>query len=167
VNDRTKSNEDRLGSLGDIKYVVENMKVIDDVIIIAGDNLFEFSLDPIYSLYAKKRKAAIALYDVQDMELAKHYGIVGIDSNNKIISFEEKPSKPKSTLSSTGVYIYPYSTIKQLIHFVENHGKMDKAGDFLEWLYKQDDVYCFVSNEKWYDIGTLDQLNKADKEFMK
>lgn len=166
VNDMTKANEDRLGSLGDIKYVVQNMGIHDqDILVIAGDNLFEFSLVPVMELYHEKKSPVVALFDVQDHELAKQYGIVAIDHESKMVHFEEKPQKPRSTLSSTGIYIYSKETIKKLIYFVDAHGKKDKAGDFLQWLYQQEEIYCHVAKEKWFDIGTLDQLGKAENEF--
>ena len=164
VNDKTKSNDDRLGSLGDIKYVIENLGVDDDIMVVAGDNLFEFSLIPMIDIYKENNKSVVALYDVKDIELAKLYGIVSVDKNNKIVGFEEKPAKPNSTLSSTGVYIYPRSVVGKLIEFTNTHDA-DKAGNFLEWLYKQEDVYCYVTWERWFDIGSLEQLEKAREEF--
>jgi glucose-1-phosphate thymidylyltransferase len=164
VNDRTKSNEDRLGSLGDIKYVVENMKVTEDIMVIAGDNLFEFSLVDVFDIYKEKKTPVVALYDVGEIELAKLYGIVSVDDDGKIIDFEEKPKNPKSTLSSTGIYVYPSDIVKKLFEFTKDNDS-DKAGDFLEWLYKKEDIFCFVTEERWFDIGSLDQLEKAKKEF--
>lgn len=166
VNDKTVSNEDRLGSLGDIQYVIKTMNVGDDILVVAGDNLFEFSLLNLFEIFKEKNKPSIVLYDVQDIELAKLYGIVAIDNTSKIIDFEEKPAEPKSTLSSTGVYMYPQETIQKMMTFVKETGDKDKAGTFLEWLYKVDDVFCFVSKEKWFDIGSLEQLEKARKEFL-
>jgi len=165
VNDQTTSNEDRLGSLGDVKYVIDHEKVDDDILVIAGDNLFEFSLKEAYSMFKQKNKSVVALYDVKDYELAKQYGIVAIDKNNRMIDFEEKPPKPKSTLSSTGIYFYPRYVKDKLIEYVTKHGQNDKAGNFLEWLYKLDDVFCYVTKERWMDIGTLDQLEQARKEY--
>jgi glucose-1-phosphate thymidylyltransferase len=165
VNDGTKTNEDRLGSLGDIKFVIENMCINEDVVIVAGDNLFEFSLQELFQHYSNKKKPVVVLYDVLDIELAKQYGIVSIDDSGKIINFEEKPTIPKSTLSSTGIYVYPMKTINKLIEFVNLHGKKDKAGDFLEWLHTQEEVYTHLTNDKWFDIGTLDQLEKARRDY--
>ena len=70
VNDMTKSNEDRLGSLGDIKYVIENLGIKDDILVVAGDNLFGFSLIPMVELFKTKEKTIVALYDVKDINLA-------------------------------------------------------------------------------------------------
>jgi glucose-1-phosphate thymidylyltransferase len=116
-------------------------------------------------LYEHKGKTTIAAYDVADTELAKLYGIVTIDHKHRIIHFEEKPQKPKSTLSSTGIYFYPKEAVFQLIHYINTGGKMDKAGDFLEWLYQRENIFCYVTKERWFDIGSLDQLDKAKSEF--
>jgi len=165
VNDQTTSNDDRLGSLGDVRYVLDNKKIDDDIMVLAGDNLFDFSLEEPFNIFRNKNKSVVVLYDVKDIELAKHYGIVEIDENNKMIDFEEKPKNPKSTLSSTGIYIYPKIVKDSLIKYLEENGQNDKAGNFLEWLHKNDEVYCSVTKERWIDIGTLDQLEKAKKEY--
>ncbi len=165
INDKTTSNEDRLGSLGDVNFVIEKENIKDSVLIVAGDNLFEFSLKDFVESHKKHNKSAVALYDVQDKELAKLYGIVGVNQEGKMIEFEEKPLKPKSTLASTGVYIYPPHVLPMLQEFVKKYKNSDKAGNFLEWLHKKEHVYCYITKERWFDIGTLDQLEKAKKEF--
>ena len=165
VNDLTTSNEDRLGSLGDIKFVLDSADVDDNILVVAGDNLFDFSLKPAYDLFKQKNKSVVVLYDVKDFELAKHYGIVAVNDKNKMIDFEEKPEKPKSTLSSTGIYIYPKEVKDRLIKYVNENGQNDKAGNFLEMLHKADDVYCHISQEKWFDIGNLEQLEEARKVY--
>ncbi len=107
INDKTKSNEDRLGSLGDINFVIEKEKIKEDALIIAGDNFFHFSLKEFLESLRRPDKSAVVLYDVKDRELAKQYGIVGVNEENRMMEFQEKPAEPKSTLASTGVYFYP------------------------------------------------------------
>lgn len=165
INDKTTSNEDRLGSLGDVNFVIEQENIKEILLIVAGDNLFEFSLKNFVESHKKHNKSVVALYDVQDKELAKHYGIVGVNEENRMIEFEEKPKEPKSTLASTGIYIYPPHILPMLQDFVKKYENSDKAGNFLEWLHKKEHVYCYITQEKWFDIGTLDQLEKAKEEF--
>lgn len=165
VDDGTSSNEDRLGSLGDIHLVVHSQKVGDDLLIIAGDNLFELCLNDMYQLFKAENKTVIALYDVKDEELAKQYGIVEINERNKLVHFVEKPEKPPSTLASTGIYMIPKKDIKLLEQYIHGGHSTDKIGSFFEWLHSKEDVYCFVSDRKWYDIGTIAQLKKADEEY--
>jgi glucose-1-phosphate thymidylyltransferase len=84
-----------------------------------------------------------------------------------MIHFEEKPLHPKSTLSSTGVYLYSQSTLLRLKSYLAQGGKKDKAGDFLAWLHTKEEVYGYVTSEPWYDIGSLEQLETARQEFRK
>ena len=165
IDDKTKSNEDRLGSLGDVNFVIEKENIKEDTLILAGDNLFYFSLKDFLESRKNPDKSAVALYDVKDKELAKLYGIVAVNKNNKIIAFEEKPAEPKSTLASTGIYFYPAYILPMLREYVKKYKNSDKAGNFLEWLHKKEEVYCYTTEEEWFDIGNLDQLEKARKEF--
>jgi len=165
VNDRTLSNEDRLGSLGDVDFVIGQEGINDSILIVAGDNLFDFSLKDFVESHKKHNKSAVALYDVQDKELAKQYGIVGVNVENKMVEFEEKPSEPKSTLASTGIYIYPPHVLSMLQDFVKKYENTDKAGNFLEWLHKKEHVYCYITDKKWFDIGSFEQLEKARDYF--
>ncbi len=165
VNDMTNSNQDRLGSLGDVVFVLEKENINGSILVVAGDNLFEFSLKPFLNIYKKHKKSTVILYDVRDKALAKLYGIVDVNKENKMIDFKEKPSKPESTLASTGIYIYPPDILPMLKEFVKKYKNSDKAGNFLEWLHKKESVYCYITNKKWFDIGSLEQLKKAKEEF--
>jgi len=164
VNDRTKSNEGRLGALGDVDYIINTKKVDDDIIVIAGDNLFDFSLRDVVDIFRKRKSNIIILHDVKDLELAKQYGVVLVE-NNVVANFEEKPSSPKSTLISTGIYIFPKKTLSSIKKYIDQGNNPDKTGDFIGWLYKRDNVYSYVTGEAWYDIGSHEQLEKASKHY--
>ncbi len=165
VNDLTDADERRRGSLGDIQFTIDQQHIDDDILVIAGDNLFSFSLKLFVEQHLKHRKSAVALFDVQDKELAKLYGIVGMDNHGKMVEFCEKPAEPASTLASTGIYIYPKEVFPLLKEFVTKFKNTDKAGHFLEYLHKKEEVYCFVTDEPWMDIGSIEQLEKARKTF--
>ncbi|MEK6983819.1 MAG: nucleotidyltransferase family protein [Nanoarchaeota archaeon] len=165
INDKTKSNEERLGALGDIHYLLTSKNLSNDFIVVAGDNLFELSLLEVFNFFKKRKSNVIVLHDVKDIELAKQYGIVEINENNSIINFEEKPISPKSTLASTGIYLFPKKTISLIKKYIAQGNNPDKTGSFIEWLHKRDAVYSFVTDKKWYDIGSIDQLEKANKYY--
>ena len=164
INDGTKSNQDRLGAIGDINHAINLKNLDNDIIVIAGDNLFELSLLDVANFFKKRKSNVIVLHDVKDIELAKHYGIVEVD-NDTIINFEEKPISPKSTLASTGIYLFPRKTIFLIKKYIDQGNNPDKTGSFIEWLHKRDVVYSYVSDKKWYDIGSIDQLEKANKYY--
>ena len=164
INDGTKSNEDRLGALGDIHHAINSKNLDNDIIVIAGDNLFELSLMDVANFFKKRKSNVIVLHDVKDFELAKQYGIVEVN-NNIIVNFEEKPISPKSTLASTGIYLFPKKTISLIKKYIAQGNNPDKTGSFIEWLYKREKVYSYVTEKKWYDIGSIEQLERANKYY--
>ena len=164
INDRTKSNEDRLGALGDIQYAINTKKIDDDIIAIAGDNLFDMQLHEVAAIFKKRRHNVIVLYDVKNLGLAKHYGVVDV-KDNIVVDFEEKPTNPKSTLISTGIYLFPKHVIDLIEKYISQGNNPDKTGDFIEWLHKRENVYAYVTEKTWHDIGNLEQFKKANEHY--
>lgn len=165
INDGTKSNEDRLGALGDVHYAINSKNIDDDIAVIAGDNLFELSLSEVNSFFKKRKSNVIVLHDVRDLELAKQYGIVEVDNNNIVLNFEEKPISPKSTLASTGIYLFPKKTIHLINKYISQGNDPDKTGSFIEWLHKRETVHSYITGKKWYDIGSIKQLERANRYY--
>lgn len=164
INDGSKSNDDRLGALGDIHYVINTKNLEEDIIVIAGDNLFEVHLQEIFDVFNKLKNDVILLHDIKDIVLAKQYGVVKIE-NSIIVDFEEKPSNPKSTLVSTGIYLFQNKTLPLIKKFINQGNNPDKSGSFIEWLYKREKVYACITDKKWYDVGSFEQLENANKQF--
>lgn len=164
INDGTNSNEDRLGALGDVQLVIKSKNIIEDIVVIAGDNLFEVSLLEIANIFHKRKNNVIVLHDVKDKELAKHYGVVEVEENI-VVDFEEKPVSPKSTLVSTGIYFFPKRTLSFIEKYISQGNNPDRAGDFIKWLHKREKVYAYITDKKWYDIGSIEQLEKANRYY--
>jgi len=164
VNDGTKSNDDRLGAVGDIHYTIKTKNIKEDTLVVAGDNLFELSLHEVVNIFKKKEHNVIVLHDVKDLELARNYGVVTVE-NNIVINFEEKPVNPKSTLISTGIYLFPRKTLSLINKYISQGNNPDKSGSFIEWLHKRDNIYAYITDETWYDIGNFEQLEQANKHF--
>ncbi len=168
INDMTSSNQDRLGAVGDIRYAIEKETIDDDVLVIAGDNLFEFSLNEFYDFFKEKKSCVVALYDIEDKKKASgKYGVVIIDENNRILEFEEKPKEPKTSLVSTACYIFSKEHIKLLEKCIEENIALDNLGDFIKWLIEKKDVYGFVFNENWFDIGSPEELREVKQHYRK
>ncbi|MBI2653346.1 nucleotidyltransferase family protein [Candidatus Woesearchaeota archaeon] len=166
INDGTKSNEDRLGALGDIHLIINSKNIDNDILVVAGDNLFELSLLEVANFFKKRKSNTIVLHDVKDFELAKHYGIVEV-KDYIIVNFEEKPVSPKSTLASTGIYLFPKKTMELIKKYIAQGNNPDRTGSFIEWLHKRDKVFAYITDKKWYDIGSVEQLEKANKYYKK
>jgi len=165
LNDHTSSNDDRLGQIGDINLTLDHFKVDDDLIVVAGDNLFNFSLSNVYQLFMRKRSVVNALYDVKSIEFARHLGTVIVNSNGTFKEFQEKVPEPKSTLASMGIYFFPREKLGLLKDYLDEGNSPDKMGFFLSWLIAKEQVFGHTYTEKWFDIGWKESLEEARKEF--
>lgn len=162
VNDGTKTNEDRLGAVGDIHYVIHNKEVDDDVLVIAGDNLFEFSLHHLAEFFKRKGSSVFAVHDLRDPEkLAGRFGVVETDEEAKIVGFEEKPERPRTSLASTGCYIFSKDDVEEFERCIHENNKPDNIGDFVRFLSEKKHVYGYVFEENWFDIGSHEQLSEV------
>ncbi len=166
INDMTNSNEDKLGAVGDIHFAVRSEGLDDDLLVIAGDNLFEFSLLGMYRFFREKRASVVALHDLKDPgRAAGKFGIAEIDSDFRIVGFEEKPANPKSSLASTACYLFTKKDLAELERCIAAHQKPDNLGDFVKWLSAKTSIYGFVFGEKWFDVGSHEHLKEADAHF--
>ncbi|HIP88922.1 MAG TPA: NDP-sugar synthase [Thermococcus paralvinellae] len=159
----TLREEEKLGTIGAINEALKNLG-LDDYLIIAGDNLFSFSLKHFLGKY--KGKTLIAVYDVGDFELAKRYGVVLLEGE-RVVNFEEKPVKPKSTWISTGVYVFPREVMEMIPQYLKE-GNRDSPGYFIQWLLSKGvEVYAYRFDDYWYDIGSADSYLEALKTLLK
>ncbi|MBD3355149.1 NTP transferase domain-containing protein [Candidatus Woesearchaeota archaeon] len=165
VNDGTLTNEDRLGAVGDMAHVVDKENIDDDLVVIAGDNLFEFSLKPMINLFNKTKSSVVAGRKATKQEIAGTYGNIILDNNNKVINFEEKPEEPKSDIASTALYSFNKEALQHLKTCIEEQGKPDNSGDFIKYLSQKSDVYSHILEEDWFDIGNKEQLKEANKKY--
>ena len=164
VNDQTTSNETRLGAIGDLAYVIKTKKVDPcDLLVIAGDNFFDFDLSSFVDFGGKKRpQGVIAVYDVGDKELAKRYGLVRTDAAGKILEFQEKPPQPATTLASSGIYWLPKETWSLLDRYITSGHNTDQPGHYMRWLAETSGLFAFSLKGKWLDIGDLASYQKAN-----
>jgi glucose-1-phosphate thymidylyltransferase len=157
-NDGTTSNEDRLGAIGDMEFV----GLDDDLLAIAGDNLFDYSLADYESYWHAKEGSCVAVHDVGDLELAKKYGIVDVDEEDRITNFVEKPADPPTTLCATATYLYRREDAGLVPTYLAEGNPPDQPGNFVAWLHKRAPVYAYRFPGDWYDVGDLAQLLEAD-----
>jgi glucose-1-phosphate thymidylyltransferase len=157
-NDGTTSNEDRLGAIGDIRFV----GLDDDLLVVAGDNLFDYSLADYEAYWRAREGSCVAVLDVGDRELAKKYGIVDVDENDRVIGFVEKPEVPPTTLCATATYLYERDHVRLVDQYLAEGNPSDQPGNYVAWLYQREPVYAYRFDGRWYDIGDASQLLEAD-----
>jgi glucose-1-phosphate thymidylyltransferase len=162
-DDGTTSNEDRLGAIGDIAFTVDRAGLEgEDLLVVAGDNLIGYSVPNYVAFWRGKEGSAIALYECPDPELIKQYGVVELDEDDRVLSFEEKPERPVSNLAATAAYLYRAEDVSLLGQYLAEGNSPDAPGNYVAWLYTHAPVYGYRFSGDWLDIGDHTQLLEAD-----
>ena len=168
VNDGTNTPEERLGSVGAIRFVWEKEPSLQDWLIVGGDNLFDGDLIRfVDAAFSKSPAITIGAYDIHDIKAATKFGIVAVDANDKVLSFQEKPENPLSTLTSMCLYYFPKQTLGFMAEYLSKSKAVDAAGSYIKWLSENKSVYSFQFSGKWYDIGSIESLEEARAHFLK
>ncbi|MDC0243103.1 nucleotidyltransferase family protein [Marine Group III euryarchaeote] len=156
------SEDQKLGALGALNLLFKNKNLRGPVFIAGGDNLSDFDLTKMVTVYNKFKADVIGLYDVENIELAKLYGIADLE-DNRIVDFIEKPISPPSTLAATAYWLLSESGIANFFSYINEGGDRDAMGNFLAWNVKRNSVYSVSFKGNWYDIGSLDSYSEAQK----
>jgi glucose-1-phosphate thymidylyltransferase len=165
-DDGTSTNEDRLGAIGDIRFTIDEAGIDDDLLVIAGDNLFDYSLRDYVSFWRSKGAAsALAVLDVGSLELARQYGVVDLDADDHVVGLVEKPAEPASTLAATATYLVHRTHVPLVGRYLDEGNPPDPPGSFFVWLYEREPLYGYRFSGTWLDIGDKSQLLEADNRF--
>jgi glucose-1-phosphate thymidylyltransferase len=165
VNDGTASEADRLGAIGDIGFVIEDHGIDDDVVVVAGDNLFGSDIADFGSHARLVAAPVLAVYDIGDLAEMPKYNQVQTDSDGRITFFEEKPENAQTTLAGIALYYYPRATLPLIGTYLAEGNNPDQPGRLIQWLYPQIPVYTWLVPGTWYDIGSHESLAEADAVF--
>jgi glucose-1-phosphate thymidylyltransferase len=162
-DDGTASEDDRLGAIGDIRFVLDRVGRDSHLLVIAGDNLFDYSLRAYVDWWRGKGEAsAVAVYEHPDRELVKQYGVVSLDEDDRIVEFVEKPPDPPSNLAATACYVFHCEHAALVDRYLDEGNTPDQPGRFVQWLHTRAPVYGYRFSGEWLDIGDREQLLEAD-----
>ena len=158
----SENEEEKLGALGALNLLFSELNITGPVFIAGGDNLSNFDLSAMVSKSERTNRDVIGLYDVEDNNLAKLYGIAELKSD-RIVDFVEKPSQPKSTLAATAYWLLSKDGISNFFDYINSGGDRDALGNFLAWNIKRNEVLSVSYRGTWYDIGDLESYKAAQK----
>ncbi len=165
INDGTNSDANKLGAIGDMHLVLKSQGIDDDLIVVAGDNLFSESLADFGRVCREKQQPILAVYDVGDLEQIKKYNSITLDAAGQITFFEEKPQQPTSTLTGIALYYYPRQSLKYIHQYIAEGNNPDQPGRLVQWMYSRTPVFTWRVPGQWFDIGSKETLAEADQVF--
>ena len=165
LDDGTSTNETRLGAVKDIQFAIDELKLDDDLLIIAGDNVLDFSLTMFIQYALQKKNSCIMRYYEPKLERLKKSGVVVVDADGLVISMKEKPEKPESRWCCPPFYFIVKKDIPMVAKGIAAGCGTDAPGSFIAWLYKKVYVYAMEMPGKRYDIGTLESYEQIKNDY--
>ena len=165
LDDGTTSNENRKGAVADIQFAIESLNLDDDLLVIAGDNVLDFSLNKFIDYFKEKKSTCIMCYYEENVEKLKKSATVKLDESDVVTNMIEKPLEPDSNWCSPAFYIYIKDDVKKVKEALHDGCSKDAPGSFISWLYNKSIVHAMKMPGKRYDIGTLESYDKVNKEY--
>lgn len=165
VDDGTESNETRLGAVRDIQFAMDQRNIRDDVLVMAGDNLLDFSLTTFIDYAQKKQTSCIMRYYEASETKLQRSGVVQLDENEKVLSLEEKPAQPKSHWCCPAFYFYKAQDAVRIAEGIAQGCGVDAPGSYVAWLCGKTTIHAMEMPGSRYDIGNLESYEKVQKEY--
>lgn len=165
VDDGTESNETRLGAVRDIQFAIDSRKLDDDMLVIAGDNVLDFSLTCFLRYAVEKNATCIMRYYEPDCRRLTRCGVVRIDGDDRVVSMEEKPADPKSHWCSPPFYYCTRESAGLIAQAIASGCSTDAPGSFIAWLCTRTAVYAMKMPGRRYDVGNLESYEKIRGEY--
>lgn len=165
VDDGTSTNETRLGAVRDIQFAIDTLGLDDEMLVIAGDNLLDFSLTKFIAYAQDKKTSCIMRYFEESEQKLHKCGVVEIDENDLILGMEEKPAEPRSHWCCPPFYFYTKDNARLVKVGIERGCGVDAPGSYIAWLAGEVPVHAMEMPGSRYDIGNLESYEKVQKEY--
>ena len=165
LDDGTETNETRLGAVRDIQFAIDALGLNDDLLVIAGDNLLNFSLQGFIRYAQEKKTTCIMRYWEPDVNRLHKTGVAEVDESDRVTGMEEKPANPKSNWCIPPFYIYKAADVPLVKKGIESDCGVDAPGSFIAWLCTQTTVHAYEMPGRRFDIGNLDSYNLVQQTY--
>ena len=165
VDDGTSTNETRLGAVGDLLLVLRKHNIQDDVMVLAADNLLDFSLRGFVDFFKEKQTSIIMCHHEPELFRLQRTGVIAVDEQMKVLLMQEKPEKPVSNWAVPPFYIYARADIPTILE-CEKHGcGMDAPGNLAHYLADVSTLHAWPMAGHRHDIGSLDSYYEAQEKW--
>ena len=167
VDDGTETNDTRLGAVCDLLFAMDKLKIDDDMLVVAADNILFFSFQEFVDFAKAKGTSCIMCHEQPSIEKLQRTGVIVLDDNDKVLNMEEKPLEPKSHWAVPPFYIYLKKDLDKVRHSVENGCGKDAPGNLAHYMVEQVEMHAWKMTAGRFDIGSLDTYKEACEKFGK
>lgn len=165
VDDGTSTNETRLGAVCDVQYAIDKLHLDDDLLIIAGDNVLDFSLTAFLRYINEKGTSCAMRYYEPDGEKLHRFGISEIGENERLLSLEEKPQHPKSHWCTPPFYYYTKADAACIKDAIADGCGTDAPGSLVAWMCRHSIMHSMEMPGSRYDIGDLKSYQRVRETY--
>ena len=165
LDDGSTDNDNRLGAVKDIEFAIETLGLIDNLLVLAGDNVMDFSFNSFVDYYYEKNTTCIMRYRVPGLKGPCKFGVATVDDNGKVLNMVEKPQIPESEWAVPPFYVYKKSDLGLFKKGIASGCKTDAPGSFIEWLCKQTTVHAYEMPGQRFDVGSIEGYEKIKVEY--
>ena len=169
VDDGTETNDTRLGAVCDLLFAMDKLKIDEDMLVVAADNILFFSFQEFVDFAKAKGTSCIMCHEQPSIEKLQRTGVIVLDDNDKVLNMEEKPQEPKSHWAVPPFYIYLKKDLEKVRHSVENGCGKDAPGNLAHYLCEHTTMHAWPmagSGENLrFDIGSLDTYKEACEKY--
>lgn len=167
VDDGTETNDTRLGAVCDLLFAMDKLKIYDDMLVVAADNILFFSFQEFVDFAKAKGTSCIMCHAQPSIEKLQRTGVIVLDDNDKVLNMEEKPKEPKSHWAVPPFYIYLKKDLEKVRHSVENGCGKDAPGNLAHYMVELVEMHAWKMTAGRFDIGSLDTYKEACEKFGK
>ena len=165
LDDGSVDNDHRLGAVKDIEFAIEKANIDDDIVVLAGDNVLNFSLSSFIEYGREKKTSCIMRHEEKDKNKLRKTGVIEIDEDELVLNMEEKPKEPKSNWAVPPFYYYTKEDKDLIKEGIASGCGTDAPGSFVSWLVKTRPVHAYRMIGERFDVGSIEGYEKIKKEY--
>ena len=165
LDDGSEDNDHRLGAVKDIEFAIEKANIDDDIVVLAGDNVLNFSLSSFIDYGRKKKTSCIMRHEEKDENKLRKTGVIEINEDELVLNMEEKPKEPKSNWAVPPFYYYTKEDKDLIKEGIASGCGTDAPGSFVSWLVKTRPVHAYRMIGERFDVGSIEGYEKIKKEY--
>ena len=165
LSDGTYTNETRLGAVKDLIMALNVYAIEDDILVLAADNILDFSLKGFVEEFHRKGTSMIMCHHEPEIYKLQRTGVIEVDADMKVLQMQEKPEVPVSNWAVPPFYIYRREDLDLVRHSIENGCGSDAPGNLARYLVGLTPIHAWPMPADRFDIGSLDTYAEAQRRY--